>query len=154
MGGLANQAFGMGRQINQDMMQQGMMQQALQQQLMDRARQQYQGFTGAPEASLSLPLAALGAAPVPQSKTTSQSPGLFNYLSMGASLAGAFCWVAREVYGPDNPEWLDFREWMLTKAPTWLRNAYVKHGPKVAEFVRRNPWTKRVLKPLMDWAKS
>ncbi|NBW21843.1 MAG: hypothetical protein EBR82_79205, partial [Caulobacteraceae bacterium] len=28
--------------------------------------------------------------------------------------AGVFCWVAREVYGNDNPKWLQFREWMLT----------------------------------------
>lgn len=89
LGNLAQQGFGMGQAINQQQMQQGGLQQGLQQMLMDRARQQYQGFTGAPQQALQLPLAAVGASNMGQSTQTgnvSQQPGLFNYLSLGLGL--------------------------------------------------------------------
>lgn len=87
MSNLAGQGFGFGQAINQQQMQQGTMQQALMQQLIDAAKGQYAGYTGAPMASLSAPLAALGAMPQAGSTTTqSQRPGLFNYLSLGLGL--------------------------------------------------------------------
>ncbi len=80
---LAGQGFGFGQQINQQQMQQGGMQQALQQQLIDAARGQYGGYTGAPMTSLSAPMAALGAANMGQNTSTQrQQPGLFNYMSL------------------------------------------------------------------------
>ena len=82
MSNLAGQGFGFGQAIGQQQMQQGALQQGIMQQLIDAARGQYQGFTGAPQQALTLPLAALGASPVPQTTTTSQRPGLFNYLSL------------------------------------------------------------------------
>lgn len=90
MGNLGQQAFGTSQAIQQQQMQQGLMQQALQQQLIDAARGQYAGYTGAPQQSLGLPLAALGAAPVPQTTTQSQKPGLLNYLQLGANVIGGF----------------------------------------------------------------
>lgn len=89
LGGLAQTGFGMGQSIQQQQMQQGAMQQALQQQLIDAARNQYLGFTGAPQQSLGLPLQALGVSPVPQSttQTGTRQPGLFDYLTMGATAA-------------------------------------------------------------------
>lgn len=88
LGGLAQTGFGMGQSIQQQQMQQGALQQALQQQLIDAARGQYQGFIGAPQTALGLPLQALGAAPVPQTSTQTQSrqPGLFDYLTGAAAL--------------------------------------------------------------------
>lgn len=80
LGGLGQQAFQTGQTIQQQQMQQGLMQQAVQQSLIDAARQQYAGYTGAPQASLSAPLAALGAVPTQQTSTKSGSPGLFSYL--------------------------------------------------------------------------
>lgn len=88
LGGLANQTFGMANNVADRQMAQGAMQQMLQQNLIDAARSQYAGFTGAPEASLQLPLAALGASPVPQSQTSSYNPGLFDYLTAGFKLFG------------------------------------------------------------------
>jgi hypothetical protein len=85
--GLAGQGFGFGQAINQQQFQQGEMQRALNQQLIDAARGQYGGFTGAPAASLNLPLAALGAGNMGQQTTTqTQKPGLMQYLSMGLGL--------------------------------------------------------------------
>ena len=150
-GQLSNLGFGMGMQANDAMMRAGGMQQGMQQQLIDQAAQQYGGWSGSPQQSLDTVNNTLGSIPIPQTQTQSSSPGLFDYLTLGATTAGhVFCWVAREVYGPENPAWLEFREWMLTKAPTWLLEAYKKHGQKWAEWVKRNPWSKRILRPLMD----
>ena len=89
--GLAGQGFGFGQQIGQQQMQQGTMQQALNQQLIDAARAQYAGFTGAPQQSLGLPMAAVGAGNMgQQTQTQTRKPGLFDFLSLGASVAGGF----------------------------------------------------------------
>jgi len=87
---IANLGFGMGQTVQQNLAQQGMQQQALQQALIDAARGQYAGYTGAPQVSLGYLAQALGATPVPQSTTTSKQPGLFDYLTLGASTAAAF----------------------------------------------------------------
>jgi hypothetical protein len=63
---------------------------------------------------------------------------------------GLICWVAREVYGSDNPKWLQFREWMLTKASDNLRNFYIKHGEKIAESIRNKPKIKAIIRKWMD----
>lgn len=79
---IAQTGFGMGRQIQQDMLSQGTQQQAIQQALIDAGKQQYAGYTGAPAQSLQYLLSAVGSAPTPQSET--YSPGLFDYLTLGA----------------------------------------------------------------------
>jgi hypothetical protein len=63
---------------------------------------------------------------------------------------GLVCWVAREVYGNDNPKWLQFREWMLTKASDNLRNFYIKNGEKIAESIRNKPIIKAIIRKWMD----
>ena len=82
LGSLGQQAFQTGQTIQQQQMQQGLMQQALQQSLIDAARQQYAGYTGAPQASLAAPLAALGVVPNQSTTTQSQQRGLFDYLTL------------------------------------------------------------------------
>ena len=89
LGALGQQAFGAGQAIQQQQMQQGLMQQMLQQSLIDAAKGQYAGYTGAPQAALAAPLAALGETPTPQSTTTSSEPGLFSYLQALTGM-GAF----------------------------------------------------------------
>lgn len=89
MGGLAQQAFGMGRGLQQDMAQQGALQQMMNQQIFDRAREQFQGYTSFPERSLGYLASALGAAPVPQTQTTSRDLGLMDYLTAGAQIGPA-----------------------------------------------------------------
>jgi hypothetical protein len=79
-----------------------------------------------------------------------------NYLNAGANLIGGlapkgiFCWVAREVYGEDNPKWLQFREWMLTKASDNLRNFYTEYGERIAESIRNKPKIKSIIRKWMD----
>lgn len=80
--GLANQGFNFGQQIGQQQMQQGTMAQALNQALIDAAKGQYGGFTGAPGQALQMPIAAMGAANMgQQTQTQTYKPGLFDYLS-------------------------------------------------------------------------
>lgn len=91
MGALGQQAFNTGQAISQQQMQQGLMQQGLQQALIDAARGQYAGYTGSPGASLNAPLAALGVAGPNSGSTTTNttSPGLFDYLATGATIAAS-----------------------------------------------------------------
>ena len=83
--GVGAQAFNMGQGINQQQMQQGMMQQNAMQQLIDAAKMQYDNYANAPANKLGLPLAALGAAPVPQTTTQTRNLGIFDYLTAGLS---------------------------------------------------------------------
>jgi len=78
----------MGQGIQQQQMQQGLQQQSLNQALIDAVKQQYAGYTGAPAQSLQAPLAALGIGGNlgEKTQTTNYSPGLFDYLTLGASL--------------------------------------------------------------------
>jgi len=64
----------------------------------------------------------------------------------------SFCWVAREVYGEHNPKWLLFRAWLLTEAPTWLRDLYAAHGEEFAAWIHDKPLAKAIVKALMDVA--
>jgi hypothetical protein len=84
-----------------------------------------------------------------------------NYISAGADVlkgigsmsgtGGIFaCWVAREVYGADNPKWLEFREWMFTKASDNLRNFYLEYGERIAKSIRNKPKIKAVIRKWMD----
>ena|SRR6056297_3222115 len=83
---LAGQGFGMGNSITQQQLAQGTMLQGVNQAIIDAARGQWQGYAGAPGQSLQYPLAAIGSIPYDQTSTTENQPGLFNYLSLGASL--------------------------------------------------------------------
>lgn len=89
LGNLAQTGFGFGQQISGQQAQQGAQQQALIQQLINAGKGQTLGYTGAPQASLQLPMAALGSANMgQQTQTTTSQPGLFDYLTLGANTAG------------------------------------------------------------------
>lgn len=68
----------------------------------------------------------------------------------GMAKGGILCWVAREVYGIDNPKWLQFREWMLTKASDNLRNYYIEYGERIAKSIRNRPKIKALIRKWMD----
>jgi hypothetical protein len=73
--------------------------------------------------------------------------------SMFGSIAGAMiglCWVAREVYGVDNPKWLQFREWMLEDSPSWFRSLYIKYGERFAKFISNKPLLKTIIRKWMN----
>ncbi len=68
----------------------------------------------------------------------------------GGGGLGGFCWVAREVYGVHDPRWLAFREWITTRAPSWLHDLYATHGESFADWIHDKPAVKGVLRLLMD----
>jgi hypothetical protein len=80
----------------------------------------------------------------------SRSSGLMSGLgSIAGSLIG-LCWVAREVYGVDDPKWLCFRAWLLNDAPSWFRNLYIKHGERFAKFISNKPVLKTIIRKWMN----
>ena len=88
---LANLGFGMGRTVNQDLMAQGSLQQALQQALIDAGKGQFGGFAGSPTTAQNIMNAGLGisTANLPTTQTSSYTPGLFDYLTLGGNIYGA-----------------------------------------------------------------
>jgi hypothetical protein len=72
-------------------------------------------------------------------------------LGAAGSIGAAFiCWVAREVYGVQNPKWLRFRAWMLQDSPPWFLNLYMRHGEKLAKFISNKPMIKSIIRKWMD----
>lgn len=86
LGATSQSAFDMGQRAQQGLSVAGALQQQQQQQLIDAIRQQYQGYQNQPATSLGYLATALGVTPTPQSTTTKRNPGLFDYLTLGASL--------------------------------------------------------------------
>jgi hypothetical protein len=84
---ISNLGFGMGQTVNRNLATQGAQQQALQQALFDAARKQYEGFVNHPAQGLGYVTGALNANPVskPQTVTQTKTPGLFDYLTLGAN---------------------------------------------------------------------
>lgn len=60
------------------------------------------------------------------------------------------CWVAREVYGKENPKWLLFREWLETTAPKWFHQLYLEEGEQFAEYIKNKPFLKAIIRLCMD----
>ena len=71
---------------------------------------------------------------------------------MGGGGMGGMCWVAREVYGTENPKWLYFRSWLLSDAPDWLVSLYQEHGEDFALWIHDKPALKDGIRVLMDRA--
>jgi hypothetical protein len=88
----------------------------------------------------------------------SRTAGIFGGLGAlgGGALGGLlsnealFCWVAREVYGPTNPAWMQFREWMFTESPQWFFELYRKYGERFASWVSDKPRLKGIIRKWMD----
>jgi hypothetical protein len=73
--------------------------------------------------------------------------------NIGGNIAGAAilkCWVAREVYGINNPAWVAFRDWLTNDAPRWLDKAYIKYGERIAAFIKDKPLLKNLIRRWMD----
>jgi hypothetical protein len=70
----------------------------------------------------------------------------------GGGMGGGMCWVAREVYGADNPRWLQFRAWLTSDAPIWLHDLYAREGEQFAVWLHDKPVAKDVVRSLMDAA--
>lgn len=90
-----------------------------------------------------------------QGANTQANAQLLNgFLSNLAGLYGSgalgSCWVAREVYGADSPQWTDFRYWLFFRGPAWLRALYLKHGEQFAAWLKGHTWLKPAIRACMD----
>jgi hypothetical protein len=88
LGSASNLGFGMGMDLQNQAMQQGALEQGINQMILDRAQAQYAGMQGAPAQSLGYLSQALGATPTPMTQTNTRNPGLFDYLTLGATTLG------------------------------------------------------------------
>lgn len=62
----------------------------------------------------------------------------------------AGCWVARAVYGVNNPRWMIFREWLMSDAPVWFRRLYMRHGQGFAHWLARHEGVKSIIRRWMN----
>ena len=86
-----------------------------------------------------------------QSANAARSGAIWGGVASGIGAAiGGKCWVAREVYGKDNPEWVVFRNWLESEAPEWLDTLYTEEGERFASFISDKPLLKSVVKMAMD----
>lgn len=97
--------------------------------------------------------------------TTNQNNALQEKLAKGdwtdilSSVTGALgsvgglvglCWIAREIYGEDNPKWKQFRTWLIRKAPYWLFDWYHNNGEEFARYIHNKPLLKFIIRKWMD----
>jgi hypothetical protein len=74
-------------------------------------------------------------------------------LGAAGNIGGGFakaCWAAREVFGAENPKWLQFREWLLEDAPRKLRQWYIANGEELAAALKANPEEKGWVREFME----
>ena len=99
-------------------------------------------------------MSLLGAQAQADAARSSGMMGALGGLAQGIGSAGGaaafFCWVAREIYGADNPRWLAFRQWMIVESPSWFRNLYIKYGERFAKFISNKPFIKNLIRKWMD----
>ena len=77
--------------------------------------------------------------------------GIASAVGTMAGAGIAKCWVAREVYGKENPEWIVFRNWLESEAPEWLDTLYTEEGERFAAFISDKPILKSIIKMGMDF---
>ena len=91
----------------------------------------------------------------PVANTGGGGGGFGNFMSKAgpaifAAFQGGGCWVAREVFGNDNPKWLLFYHWKETQAPCWFKDLYNKHGEAFAEWISDKPRIKSMIRWWME----
>lgn len=164
-GQLGQNVLGSGLQYAGAMTGIGQQQQGLDQARMNMRYGDFLDEVNYPLTALSIRQSALGQTPV---GTVSRQPvtgggsglggllgGLGGLAQGAAAISGAgglgavFCWAAREAYDGD-PKWLKVREWMLTKAPSRVREKYARLGPRIAEKMKTNPAMKAEYRAVFD----
>lgn len=95
---------------------------------------------------------ALGSAALTSGAGAAAVSGLGSAASAaGTAIAAAFaCNAAREVYGPGTPGHLAFRDWILFKAPGWLRTFYAKNAGAIGNWLKGKPIAKAIVRIFMN----
>jgi len=71
---------------------------------------------------------------------------------LGAAAITKWCYVAREVYGPHNTDWVRFRIWVMGDSPKWFKWFYGEFGEAIAKYISDKPKLKCIIKYFMDIA--
>jgi len=87
MAGLGGQSFGYGQAIQQQQMQQGQQQRQMMQDLINAGKQQYAGYTGAPQQGLATFLGAMSGVPNLQGQQQGYNAGFLDYLMAAGQFA-------------------------------------------------------------------
>jgi hypothetical protein len=153
--GLAGTQAGLGLQSANALAGVGQQQQGMNQAGLDINYGDFLDQMNYPISALSLRQSAIGQTPmgsIGQQPRQSDGTGAAALGALGTIGAAAItaCWVAREVYGADNPKWLDFRRALLAKGSDKLLLRYLVKGPAVAEKLRTNPARKAEYRAIMD----
>lgn len=90
MEGLGGNLYGIGQDLNDRQMASGNMQQQLLQQILGGASGQFDQYMNSPYQMIDLLNATLGSDPRNAERTQSSTPGLFDYLSLGAGMGSAW----------------------------------------------------------------
>jgi hypothetical protein len=137
-------------------------QQQLEQARLEDAYKRFAEERGYPLEQLNILQQALGFFPNPITTTGTttqrQTLGPMDIISRigGTAAQGATayallpCWVARAVYGVENPRWLMFRAWLFEDAPKWLVRLYIRHGAAFAEWLEGRDTLKAMIRRFMD----
>jgi hypothetical protein len=87
MAGLGGQSFGYGQAIQQQQQQQGQQQRQMMQDLINAGKQQYAGYTGAPQQGLATFLGAMSGVPNLQGQQQGYNAGFLDYLMAAGQFA-------------------------------------------------------------------
>ena len=87
MAGLGQQSFGYGQSIQNQQMMQGAMQQQMMQDLINAGKQQYAGYTGAPQQGLATFLGSISGVPNLQGQNQGYRPGFLDYFQAAGNFA-------------------------------------------------------------------
>jgi hypothetical protein len=75
---------------------------------------------------------------------------------IGAAKLYAGCWIAAELYGEGSLEYHLARYWIfgVWQGPLarWVQRQYRRHGEALARVIRREPWLRRLVRPVFDRA--
>lgn len=83
-----------------------------------------------------------------------EKAGMWSGIGAVAGAVITKCWVAREVYGENNANWVFFRDWLESDAPRWLDELYEQEGERFANFIHDKPLLKKAVKSVMDFILS
>lgn len=108
-------------------------------------------YSGNFNASNARNIAAGNNAAAIQGANTANNAAIANgFLRFAGQYLSGTCWVARSVFGTDNPKWLVFRHWLVNYAPKWFLKLYMKHGEKFATWLDKHPSLKPMIRRWME----
>ena len=71
--------------------------------------------------------------------------------SAAAAAAAITCWVARAIFGEDDPRWVMFMNWLHSpRCPSLLRRLYLRFGQRLAPIIKNSRVLNGIVRHLME----